>query len=145
MDWITLVKEDISFRVTCETNNTFDTRSGNINLSGNGVYAFIQVTQQGIVPLEVVLSYTPATVYGNEKITVTANVTGGVGPYTYRWERRNEGVSDWTHITTETTSNQTTSIAQLIRNSDVYFRCLVTSASQSITETILVRLIEDPD
>ncbi len=145
MDWITLVKEDISFRVTCETNNTLDTRSGNINLSGTGEYVSIPVTQQGLIPLESSLSYTPDIVYGNEKITVTVNVTGGVGPFTYRWEKRNEGVSTWTYITTETTTNRTASIAQIIRDSDVYFRCRVSSEYQTITETILVRLIEDPD
>ena len=145
MDWITLVKEDLSFRVTCETNNTLDTRSGNINLSGGGEYVSIPVTQQGLVPLEVVLFYTPAIVYGREKITVTANTTGGVGPYIYRWEKRDEGVSEWTFITTETTSSRTSSIAPLIGNSDVYFRCKVTSEYQEITETIPVRLFEDPD
>ena len=36
IDWITLVKEDLGFRVNCEINNTLDTRSGNINLSGGG-------------------------------------------------------------------------------------------------------------
>ncbi len=145
MDWITLIKNDISFEVTCNTNNTLDIRSGNINLSGGGENVSIPVTQQGIVQLEASLSYTPAIVYENEKITVTANVTGGVGPYIYRWERRNEGVSTWTYISTETTSNQTASIAQLIRSSNVYFRCKVTSEYQTITETIFVKLFEVPD
>ena len=145
MDWITLVKEDISFRVTCEANNTLDARSGNINLSGGGENVSIPVTQHGLVQLESNLSYTPSVVYGREKITVTANVTGGVGPYTFRWEKRNEGVSTWTYITEETTSSQTSSIAPLIGNSDVYFRCRVTSVYQEITETILVILFEDPD
>jgi len=145
MDWITLAKEDLSFRVTCETNNTLNTRNGNINLSGGGETASIPVTQQGLVPLEVVLSYTPDVVYGREKITVTANVTVGVGPFTYRWEKRDEGVSTWTYISTETTSSQTSSIAPLIGNSDVYFRCKVGSKYQEITETILVKLFEDPD
>ena len=124
---------------------SLDTRSGNINLSGGGENVSIPVTQQGLVPLEASLSYTPAIVYGFEEITVTTNVIGGVGPYIYRWERRNEGVSTWTYISTETTSNQTASIAQLIRSTDVYFRCRVTSEYQEITETILVRLFEDPD
>ena len=124
---------------------SIDTRSGNINLSGGGENVSIPVTQQGLVPLEASLSYTPAIVYGFEEITVTANVTGGAGPYAYRWKRRNEGISDWTYISTETTSNQTASIAQLIRSTDVYFRCRVTSEYQEITETILVRLFEDPD
>ena len=145
MDWITTVKEDLSFRITCEPNYTLVTRSGNINLSGGGENVSIPVTQQGLVQLEANLSYTPAIVYGRERITVTANVTGGVGPYTYRWEERNDGVSDWTYITEETTSNRTSSIATLIGNSDVYFRCRVTSEYQEITETILVRLFEDPD
>ena len=106
---------------------------------------FIQVIQQGLVLLEVSLSYTPPVVYGREKITVTANITGGVGPFTYRWEKRNEGVSTWTYISAETTSSQTSSIAPLIGNSDVYFRCRVSSEFQAKTETILVRLFEDPD
>jgi len=145
MDWITLVKEDISLRVTCETNTTLESRSGNINLSGGGENVSIPVTQQGLVQLEVSLSYTPSIVYGNEKITVTVNVTGGAGPFTYRWEKRNEAVSDWTYISSETTTNLTSSIAQLIRNSNVYFRCRVTSEYQDTTETILVKLFEDPD
>ena len=145
MNWITLAKLENSFEVTCNIKNTLNTRSGNIYLTGNGANAHIPVTQQGLVPLEASLSYTPDIIYGFENITVTANVTGGIGTYTYRWERRNEGVSTWTYISTETISNQTASIAQLIRSTDVYFRCLVTSANQGITETILVRLFEDPD
>ncbi|MCD6566256.1 MAG: hypothetical protein J7K53_09975, partial [Bacteroidales bacterium] len=62
-----------------------------------------------------------------------------------RWEKRNEAVSDWTYISSETTTNLTSSIAQLIRNSNVYFRCRVTSEYQDTTETILVKLFEDPD
>ena len=56
MEWITLVKEDYSFRVICETNNTFDSRSGQINLTGNGNNTYIPVSQQGLVQLEVILS-----------------------------------------------------------------------------------------
>ena len=145
MDWITTVKEDLSFRVTCETNNTLNARSGNIFLSGGGNDVSIPVTQQGLVPLEVSLSYSPDIVYGREKITVTANVTGGVGSFTYRWEKRNEGVSNWTYFITETTNNRISSIDPFIGNNDVYIRCKVTSEYQEITKTILVILFEDPD
>ncbi|MCK4700573.1 MAG: hypothetical protein KAT38_09570, partial [Bacteroidales bacterium] len=142
--WITLVKEDYSFRVTCETNNTFDTRSGYINLTGNGTNAYIPITQQGLVQLEVILSPSLNIVNYDEEITVTANITGGVGPFTYLWEKQNNGDNDWTHITTETTSNLTSSTAPLIINNDTYFRCRVTSEYQSVTKTtILIIFIPD--
>ncbi len=80
--------------------------------------------------------------YAPQALTFTVQPTGGTPPYTYRWQRSNNG-SDWYDITGTTAQRQTYSPPVLGRTA--HFRCRVTDnvSANSITNVASINVASD--
>lgn len=80
--------------------------------------------------------------YAPQALTFTVQPTGGTPPYTYRWQRSNNG-SDWYDITGTTAQRQTYSPPVLGRTA--HFRCRVTDnvSAISITNVASINVASD--
>ncbi len=82
--------------------------------------------------------------YSPERLYFVESPSGGMAPYTYRWQRSNDGAS-WNDITGTTASRTTYSPPVLARTT--YFRCRVTDASnnQIVTNTVTITVTTSLD
>lgn len=80
--------------------------------------------------------------YAPQALTFTVQPTGGTPPYTYRWQRSNNG-SDWYDIAGTTAQRQTYSPPVLGRTA--HFRCRVTDnvSASSITNVASINVASD--
>lgn len=80
--------------------------------------------------------------YAPQALTFTVQPTGGTPPYTYHWQRSNNG-SDWYDITGTTAQRQTYSPPVLGRTA--HFRCRVTDnvSASSITNVASINVASD--
>lgn len=82
--------------------------------------------------------------YAPARLSFVETPSGGVTPYSYRWQRSNDG-STWNDITGTSASQPAYSPPVLARTT--YFRCRVTDASsnQAITNTVTITVTTSLD
>ena len=112
-----------------------------VSLSGGG-----SVTSDSARLVSVpVISISPAskTASVGETVTFTSSVTGGVAPYTYRWQYRTSSSGAWTNISTNGTGANYT-LTAAARHNGYQYRCTVTDKNgNSATSGVSSLYVDD--
>jgi len=92
---------------------------------------------------DVVLSFQPAFINPGDQVVITAVVHNGTSPFSYLWERKDQGEANWQLVREITDSDFTNDQVTVIAgNVDFYIRCTVQSGGNTIMQTILLRVAE---
>ncbi len=121
--------------------NPYDTiRNGTLVLTGNASDYYIPLVQNTLYAdkLTLSLSSQPAFVSNGTLVEVDAVAGNGESPYTFLWERKNDGVTEWTEVKTSTVAVGEDKIRVVAGAENFSIRCTVTSGGQTVTGSVLI-------